>query len=522
MFKQSKRTLTLLVAAVAVALVWGALSLSAHPPGHGQGNKKDEDTTPPAAVTDLEVIAIETTSSSITLMWTATANNGNELDSGPAFLYDIRYSTSPITDADFDSAALVSCDPFPTADLGQPEMVTVGDLSELTGYYLALKVRDLAGNWSDLSNVVFDITDVTPPGGWAFEVFDPFARASNLALAYDAIGNPSIAYTGSSPLQLASWNDVTENWEIELIQDLITFGVDLAFDPASGEATVSYGFRSTTNGSATRSLNFARRDPESGWLIDIVDDTPHGHGRTSLAYNPSGNPSISYKHSGQKNKKPGLKFAFWDGSSWVLEMVDPDVDVPNSFDTSLAYDPATGEATIAYERDGTLKFCRRVGPEPGSWNIEVIPTVASLGHRTPISLAYVPDEIPSIPSISFQVISPDNPDDHILKFAYLVDGDPPSWVIETLETCNRCGARNSLAYAADGTAYISYTANYFSEVKLARRIGLNNWEIETVTSCVQATATSLKFDSLGNPSVAYSDNGNKKLKFARIVPFPVP
>ena len=54
-------------------------------------------------------------------------------------------------------------------------------------------------------------------------------------------------------------------------------------------------------------------------------------------------------------------------------------------------------------------------------------------------------------------------------------------------------------------------------MKLARRIGLNNWEIEIVTSCVLAHETSLKFDTLGNPSVGYSDLLNDQLKFARIV-----
>ncbi len=103
MFKQSKRTLTILVAAVAVTLVWGALSLSAPPPGKGGGKNKDQDTTPPAAVDTLVVLS--TTSSSIELGWFATED--------PA-IYDIRYSTSPIvTDADFDIATKAQCDPIP-------------------------------------------------------------------------------------------------------------------------------------------------------------------------------------------------------------------------------------------------------------------------------------------------------------------------------------------------------------------------------------------------------------------------
>ena len=212
MFRQSKRTLTMLAAALSVALVWGTLSLSAPPAGKGGGkNNDDGDTTPSAAVDTLVVLS--TTSSSIELGWIAVADDTSD----PAAAYDIRYSITPIvTDEDFTNAALVMCDPVP-ALAGEPEVVTVGDLSEVTKYWLALKVVDAAGNRSALSNVVVDTTDLTPPGGWAVEVVDPSASQtfySSLALAYDA-GIPLIAYggfeylpngQGVSPLRLASWN----------------------------------------------------------------------------------------------------------------------------------------------------------------------------------------------------------------------------------------------------------------------------------------------------------------------------
>lgn len=219
MFQQSKRTLTILV--TAVALVWGALSLPAlgkgPPRGGGGGKTKEEDTTPPAAVNTLVVLSV--TSSSVELGWFAVADDTGD----PAAYYDIRYSTTPIlTDEDFNSANLVHCDPVPAAP-GQPEIVTVGDLSELTEYDFALKVADAAGNWSDLSNVVFDTTVVTEEGEWAFEVVDPLRGPGffgSLALAYNA-GNPSIAYnyTESVPnssaqihhMQFARWDGA--GWE---------------------------------------------------------------------------------------------------------------------------------------------------------------------------------------------------------------------------------------------------------------------------------------------------------------------
>lgn len=549
MFKQSKPALTILVAAVAVALMWGALSLSAPPPGKGGGKGgggEDTDTTPPAAVTDLEVEVIATTSSSITLTWTATADDGYDPEGPPASVYDIRHSTSPITDENFSSATKVRCEPDP-ATPGVLEIMTVGDLSELTVYDLALKVADAAGNWSAISNVVVDTTGETPSGVWAFDVADPLGgtqRYFSLALAYDLSENPnpSIAYvhveTGSfgqsvGPVRLASWNGT--GWEIELIEDQVGRGVALVYDPTSKEATVSYGFSFSPNVAgkpgAPPSLNFARRDDVSGiWSIEIIDDSTGGFGYTSLAYycdlSSNWNPSISYQYRSRKKDNPGLKFAFWDAgtSSWVLEMVDPG-DESDAIGNSLAYDPDTREATIAYHREETLKFCRRKVPESGPpfWNIEVIATETGNQWLKGVSLAY--DPVSGNPSIAFRVISPDIPGDHILKFARW---DGSSWVIEEVDTCASCGEGNSLAYDAAGIAHISYTADegHFGDgatrvVKLASRNGPDDpWVVNIVTSCVAAYPTSLKFDPNGNPSVAYSNelNVNDQLKFARIVP----
>lgn len=57
------------------------------------------DITPPAAVTDLT--ATEGTTDSISLIWTAPGDDGT---AGTATTYDIRYCTSEITDANWDSA----------------------------------------------------------------------------------------------------------------------------------------------------------------------------------------------------------------------------------------------------------------------------------------------------------------------------------------------------------------------------------------------------------------------------------
>ena len=115
-------------------------------------NALETDTTPPSAVTDLK--ATNAGSNSVTLTWTATGDDGNV---GTANSYDVRYSTSPITDANWGNAAKATNEPKPQAS-GNMETFKVTGLASNTTYYFALKVIDNAGNPSALSNVVSGTT----------------------------------------------------------------------------------------------------------------------------------------------------------------------------------------------------------------------------------------------------------------------------------------------------------------------------------------------------------------------------
>ncbi|MBI3305117.1 fibronectin type III domain-containing protein [Candidatus Parcubacteria bacterium] len=105
------------------------------------------DGTPPAAVTDLT--ASGATASSINLSWTAPGDDGT---TGTASSYDIRYSTSAITDANWGSATQVSGEPSPLV-AGSAQSMTVSGLSASTLYYFAMKTSDEIPYVSALSNV---------------------------------------------------------------------------------------------------------------------------------------------------------------------------------------------------------------------------------------------------------------------------------------------------------------------------------------------------------------------------------
>jgi len=134
------------------------------------------DTIPPDAVTDLTVS--ESTINSVTLIWTAPGDDGNV---STASTYDIRYSTSEITDANWASATQCTGEPAPQS-AGSTESFVVTGLSAGTTYYFALKTANEVPNWSDLSNVPSGTTEAPP------ENQPPTAYAS------DTSGQPQTMY----------------------------------------------------------------------------------------------------------------------------------------------------------------------------------------------------------------------------------------------------------------------------------------------------------------------------------------
>ncbi len=118
---------------------------------------QDNDTTPPAAVSDLAVST--TTVSSITLTWTAPGDDGMV---GTSTSYDLRYATTTITEDNWDLATQADNEPTPQI-ASSTETMTVSGLEESTTYYFAIKSNDEEDNLSDLSNVANGTTLTLEP-----------------------------------------------------------------------------------------------------------------------------------------------------------------------------------------------------------------------------------------------------------------------------------------------------------------------------------------------------------------------
>lgn len=103
------------------------------------------------------------TATALTLSWTSP---GDDSLTGTATQFDLRYSTSPITAANFSTCTRVTGLPAP-APAGTTQSFTVPGLSTSTTYYFTIKAADERGNWSGLSNVVVrTATAVGVEGPW--------------------------------------------------------------------------------------------------------------------------------------------------------------------------------------------------------------------------------------------------------------------------------------------------------------------------------------------------------------------
>ncbi len=162
------------------------------------------DTAPPATVTDLTVIS--SARSSLTLIWKAPGDDGM---TGQAALYDLRFSSSLITDQNWETATPVSGVSKPKPG-GQVETIIVTDLPSEANFYFALKTYDEVPNESGLSNCASGTTKQMSPA----RITDLQAAAisdTEFRLTWTATGDDGMKGTASYYDIRYSTSDVTKN-----------------------------------------------------------------------------------------------------------------------------------------------------------------------------------------------------------------------------------------------------------------------------------------------------------------------
>jgi hypothetical protein len=153
------------------------------------------DTTPPAAITNIATLDPKETA--MTLTWTAP---GDDEKAGTATIYDIRYSTSTITESNWGTATQVIGEPVPQI-AGTIQSMPITGLKSSTKYYFAIKTSDEVPNISPLSTVAIGTTlappDTTPPS--AISTLKITIKTSkSITLAWRAPGDDGSTGTAKS------------------------------------------------------------------------------------------------------------------------------------------------------------------------------------------------------------------------------------------------------------------------------------------------------------------------------------
>jgi hypothetical protein len=208
------------------------------------------------------------TPTSVTLAWTSPGDDGL---TGTASVYDVRYSTSAITAANFASATAATGAPAPLV-AGSAQSMQIGGLTPATQYWFAIKTADESGNWSGVSNIVIAVTpassDSVRPAALAVNV--TATGASSVTLGWTATGDDSL--TGTAAAYEVRWSASPITAGNFASATLVTTGVPLPAAPGTAQSVLITGLDRSVD------LWFAARvrDEVNQWsALSNVPRVPH-------------------------------------------------------------------------------------------------------------------------------------------------------------------------------------------------------------------------------------------------------
>jgi DNA-binding beta-propeller fold protein YncE len=311
---------------------------------------------PPSAIVNLAASSVGQTST--TLSWTAPGNNAS---SGTAASYDIRYSTSTITQSNWMSAAATTGDPTPQV-AGTVQNYTLSALSPGTTYYAAIETYDTNGDVSDISNIAsFTTLSNTVP------VITSFSASSS-----------TIVFGASSTL---SWN--------------VAGAISLAIDNGLGS-------QATSTGSVVVS-------PASTTIYTLTATNANG---TSTA-------STTVTVSATVPTAPQSLSASSGNAQVSLSWSTPSSDGGSSLTQYLVYDRFTGSSTFALyatttpnQATSTVTFLTN----GQAYDFEILAqnsvgtsTASNVATSTPITVPTAPTNATSTPGNGFATVSVSTP-----------------------------------------------------------------------------------------------------------------
>jgi ELWxxDGT repeat protein len=266
--------------------------------------------------------------------------------------------------------------------------------------------------------------------------------------------------------------------------------------------------------SGNSDLKYAMFDGSS-WVVTHVDGDANAQttgaidgdiGKyCSIAFDSNNMPHISYYDATNGN----LRFAAFDGNGWTSEIVDDFGDVGT--DTSLAIS-SNGTPHISYYGEGSndtivLYYTYKIN---NSWGLQALDDVGDLQHSPTGAQTSI------VLTNDFASISYYDAVDGDLEFFW---EDDDSWYWKTIDSDGLVGSFSSHIVDGDGRPHISYYDETNGALKYAAYDGLADWSNTTLDDEGDAGLyTSLAFNDDGFVSISYFDSSNGSLKYIVLEP----
>jgi hypothetical protein len=236
------------------------------------------------------------------------------------------------------------------------------------------------------------------------------------------------------------------------------------------------------------------------WTLITVDDpaTAAVGDRSCTVLDASDHPHISYADSTNND----LKYAYYDGSQWVIEVADSAGDVAAGAYTSIDLD-STGKVHISYYQSRTpfldLKYARRDGP--ATWFTQTVTSAGNVGRYSSLAL-----DSSDLPCIAYS-----DEMNHYLGYCKRTTGG--TWTFSTPDNSGYVGGPCSLALRSNGWPEIAYYYDdgLTKDIEYVRWSGLL-WVWRP--SIAYGAWPSLCIDSAGTSHIAYQNSTDRSLKYA--------
>jgi hypothetical protein len=287
--------------------------------------------------------------------------------------------------------------------------------------------------------------------------------------------NPSLVLESSQPIldnplkTSAGYN----NWSIQVADAPNGSGsFDLKLDSTGTPHMVLGGDRlyyATLNG--------------GNWNIEIADNTPGVGYFAALAIDSNDHPHIVYEGINSETLTVNVKYAYWTGSQWVVQVVSN----TSGRQLSIALDSSNQPQIAFFDTGGVMRYAKWTGTK---WDIQTIAGCNSAGSPSIVIDAN------NTPHISYNCSA--------LVYATWTGS---SWKVDVIDT-NVGQDKSSIALDSNGHPHIAYDTGYpLYDLKYVSWNG-TAWETpESVDTTGNVGAgVSLAIDALDLPHISYMGN----------------